>query len=81
MNRLIRYVCLVLAVVMLLGVPAAGGAQAQQNERCFTETGFCISGRIREFWEQNGGLPVFGFPIGPQQEEQIEGRPFQVQWF
>jgi hypothetical protein len=56
-------------------------ALAQNGERCFSETGFCISGRIREFWEGNGGLPVFGFPITPQQEEQIEGRPFQVQWF
>jgi hypothetical protein len=56
-------------------------ASAQTDQRCFPETGQCMSGRIREFWEQNGGLPVFGFPIGPQQEEQIEGKPFQVQWF
>ncbi len=56
-------------------------AAAQTAERCFTETGHCIAGRIREFWERNGGLPVFGFPIGPQREEQIEGKPFQVQWF
>jgi hypothetical protein len=40
-----------------------------------------MSGRIRVFWEQNGGLPVFGFPIGPQHEELVEGTPFQVQWF
>lgn len=55
--------------------------KAQTGERCFPETGFCISGRIREFWEQNGGLSVFGFPISPLQEELIEGKPFQVQWF
>jgi hypothetical protein len=55
--------------------------EAQTGERCFRETGFCISGRIRTFWEQNGGLPVFGLPIAPQQEESIEGKPFQVQWF
>jgi polysaccharide biosynthesis protein PslG len=54
---------------------------AQANQRCFSETGFCISGRVRTFWEQNGGLPVFGFPITAQREEVIEGRPFQVQWF
>lgn len=51
------------------------------NQRCFSETGFCIAGRIREFWEQNGGLPVFGYPITPQRVEQIEGRDLQVQWF
>ncbi|NJN66058.1 MAG: hypothetical protein HC884_04745 [Chloroflexaceae bacterium] len=54
---------------------------APTEERCFEETGHCISGRIREFWEQNGGLLVFGLPIGPQQEETIEDQPIQVQWF
>jgi hypothetical protein len=56
-------------------------AHAQNDQRCFPETGFCIAGRIREFWEQNGGLPVFGFPLGPQHEEVIEGHSLQVQWF
>jgi Tol biopolymer transport system component len=51
------------------------------DARCFAATGFCIDGRIREYWEQNGGLPVFGLPIGPQQVEVIEGRQIQVQWF
>jgi glucose/arabinose dehydrogenase len=60
-------------------VPLTVGAQT--GRRCFAETGFCIEGRIRQFWEQNGGLPVFGFPIGPQGEERIEGQPLQVQWF
>lgn len=49
--------------------------------RCFPETGYCITGRIREFWEQTGGLPIFGYPITPQREEMIEGQPLQVQWF
>lgn len=51
------------------------------NARCFPETGYCIDGRIREFWEQNGGLPVFGLPIGPQQGMTIEGQAVQAQWF
>src|SRR5262249_36299287 len=51
-----------------------------QDQRCFPETTQCIGGRIRQFWEQNGGLLVFGYPITPQHEEQIEGKPFQVQW-
>ncbi len=60
---------------------APTSARAQADERCFAETSFCINGRIRAFWEQNGGLPVFGLPITTQQEQQIEGRPLQVQWF
>jgi CSLREA domain-containing protein len=51
------------------------------DERCFPETGYCIVGRIREYWETNGGLPVFGYPIGPQQAEQVEAGIFQAQLF
>jgi hypothetical protein len=71
-------------LVLLIGALLASSAPtatAQSGERCFAETGFCMSGRIRQFWEQNGGLSVFGFPIGPQQEQSIEGRPVQAQSF
>jgi phage tail protein X/uncharacterized membrane protein len=49
--------------------------------RCFEETGKCIDGAIKEYWEQNGGLPVFGFPITHQRQEQVEDLNLQVQWF
>src|SRR5689334_18855427 len=49
---------LTLMAVLLMAAPNAG---AQVDQRCFPETGQCASGRVREFWEQNGGLPVFGF--------------------
>lgn len=48
-------------------IAAPSEAPAAQAARCFPETGQCMSGRIRSFWEQNGGLPVFGFPVEPQQ--------------
>ncbi|MGQ9550502.1 MAG: hypothetical protein ACUVWS_17950 [Roseiflexus sp.] len=71
--------CIPLSVVMSCFMPTsaltpASHIAAQTNERCFPETGLCIAGRIREFWAQNGGLPVFGFPITPLQEELIEGK-------
>ncbi|NOK60716.1 MAG: cellulase family glycosylhydrolase [Chloroflexi bacterium AL-W] len=74
------------AGALLAGTFAVAGTSTQvaaqeEDERCFEETEFCISGRIREYWEQNGGLPVFGFPIGPQQEETIEDQTLQVQRF
>src|SRR5215212_6346406 len=69
------------AIFALLLALTPHSAGAQTAERCFTETNFCISGRIREFWEQNGGLPVFGLPLGTQQEVQIEGKPYQAQQF
>jgi hypothetical protein len=51
------------------------------SERCFPETGFCISGRIRAYWEHHGGLPVLGFPITPLRAEDAEGSTVQAQWF
>jgi hypothetical protein len=77
-----RYlVAALLALSALAGALSAGTAAANSDQRCFAETGFCISGRIRTFWEQNGGLTVFGLPIGPQHEELVEGRALQVQRF
>jgi hypothetical protein len=70
-----------LAAAFVLVLAFTPFALAQQDQRCFPETGQCIAGRIREFWEQNGGLPVFGFPKGPQQEIIIEGKPYQAQEF
>jgi hypothetical protein len=49
--------------------------------RFFAETGHQVCGRLLEYWEQNGGLPVFGFPITDQSAQQVEGKSFQVQVF
>jgi TolB protein len=65
-------------------LPAAAtpvSTQAQSGERCFAETGLCVSGRLLQYWEQNGGLPVFGLPITEQREETIGDWTGQVQWF
>jgi hypothetical protein len=70
-----------LPILMFVFALTPIAAAAQGDQRCFPETGQCISGRIRAFWEQNGGLQVFGFPTGAQGEIQIEGKPFQAQLF
>lgn len=66
-------------LLALLGAPPL--ARSAPDERCFSATGYCISGPIRRFWEQNGGLAVFGYPLTPLQTEDVEGRPLQIQWF
>jgi hypothetical protein len=81
MGRIVRLVLASVFVVALIASIRVPTSTAQSDERCFTETGYCMSGRIREFWEQHGGLRVFGLPIGPQQEQIIEGQALQVQWF
>jgi hypothetical protein len=71
-----------LIVVVLLGLAALPAAVSRaQDARCFPETGNCISGPIRRYWEQNGGLPVFGYPTTPLQTETVESWTGPVQWF
>jgi hypothetical protein len=73
---------LVIVFALLLSLAALPNpAQAQTDEQCFEETGLCVSGRILQYWQQNGGLPVFGLPITPQREETIGDWTGQVQWF
>lgn len=70
------------ALLLLAGLLPALPAQAQGDRRCFPQTRQCIEGPIREYWEQNGGLAVFGYPITPLQVETIEGTwTGPVQWF
>jgi hypothetical protein len=76
---LLSVACLLLLTLPLAGIPAL--TSAQTDERCFAETGYCISGPIRAYWEQNGGLPVFGYPITEQRMETVEDRTIPVQWF
>jgi hypothetical protein len=59
-------------------------AQAQAP-RCFPENSMireCIVS-FRSYWEQNGGLQIFGYPISPEQPERNAetGRTHVVQWF
>lgn len=49
--------------------------------RQFPETGYQVCGRMLEYWDQNGGLPVFGYPITPQSSQQVEGRSYEAQFF
>ena len=77
-----RRLGLIFAVLsVLLGGLAARPALAQTDQRCFPETGQCIAGPIRTYWERNGGLPIFGYPVTPQRVETVEGRQLSVQWF
>ncbi len=62
---------LILAFIprMVLAAPAqpVSGARLQpaaiENTRYFSETGFWVSDPFLAFWQHNGGLETFGFPI------------------
>jgi hypothetical protein len=77
---MVRRLLVILFVCSLL-MHAVPVATAQSSELCFQETGYCISGRIRTYWEAQGGLRVFGLPIGAQVSVLIEGKMLTMQQF
>jgi hypothetical protein len=62
-------------------LPKVNGPPAP-NCRYFPETRQSLCPPFRAFWERNGGLAVFGYPISEPQAEMVEGgRTLTVQWF
>ncbi|WP_299645266.1 hypothetical protein [uncultured Chloroflexus sp.] len=77
-----RLILLVLALALLV---APMSATAQSTEpRCFPDVpliDYCLHPSFVAYWSDNGGLPVFGYPISPlEQFVGDEGRSLTVQW-
>ncbi|MGQ9926851.1 MAG: hypothetical protein ACUVS4_08270 [Chloroflexaceae bacterium] len=66
----------VLALALLLGSLSA--LRAQSDVRFFPETQHSLRGAFRVFWEANGGVEIFGFPI-TEEFTGSDGR--MMQWF
>ncbi len=77
----------ILVIIISIGLVTVMAFQVTytraQEDYCFAETGYCINGRFRTYWEQNGGLPVFGYPVSPAQYEvnPTDGQSYLTQWF
>jgi len=70
-----------LALITLGGLIGVAPASAAPRMRCFAETNHCIASPILEYWEGNGGLPTFGYPISELQIESNDGWTGPTQWF
>jgi hypothetical protein len=79
-------------LILLLALPAAVVlirpallAQAQEQRRCFGEEApgvtACIEGGFLSFWEENGGLEVFGYPLTDIRSVATEDGTFLAQYF
>ncbi len=68
MKKVLTTICLLALMVAGSGLYAAR-VSAQGQQQCFPETGKCVSGRFLQYWQQNGGLPVFGYPLTNEQQE------------
>ncbi|TVR75671.1 MAG: N-acetylmuramoyl-L-alanine amidase [Sphaerobacteraceae bacterium] len=49
----------------------------------YMETGHTLRGVFRDYWWDNGGLPIYGFPISEEFEEvsKTDGHTYTVQYF
>jgi hypothetical protein len=62
--------------------PADPPAAARPDRAYFPATGHNLGGAFRAYWEANGGLARFGYPISEELAERLEdGREYTVQYF
>jgi subtilisin family serine protease len=49
----------------------------------FAETGHTLRGEFKRYWERNGGLAIFGYPLSEEFTEvsQTDGKSYLVQYF
>jgi hypothetical protein len=63
-------------------LPLAGAAAPLPGATYFGETGHNLRGRFLQYWQENGDLAQFGFPISEELREVLEdGREYTVQYF
>lgn len=58
-------------------------AKAAETSQFFPETGKTVSGKFLQYWQANGGLSTYGYPITEAQNEvdPETGKTFLTQWF
>ena len=85
MRRMSRQIFMVIVLLMsvLPAIPPATYATSSIPKLCFAQTGQCIDEPFQSYWQQNGGLPVFGYPITAPREElnRDTGQRYLTQWF
>lgn len=73
----LRRGALLLLVLALAAGALLSGSQAQTSYVYFPQTGHYLGGAFRTFWESNGGLANFGYPITPEYVAGNTGRVTQ----
>jgi len=61
----------------------ADPSSVSEGQLYFPETEHKLGGAFRKFWEETGGLPVYGYPISEEFEEvsPTNGQTYLVQYF
>jgi hypothetical protein len=63
--------------------PPSATDQSAAFRTYFRETGHYLSFRFKRYWEQRGGLSVYGYPISEEMVETsaVDGKQYAVQYF
>lgn len=82
-SKMAGLLALLLLAGLALGTTGAKTALAAGDSRVFPETGHTVSGKFLDYWNNNGGLAVFGYPITDAQNEMDSetGKVYLTQWF
>ncbi len=70
-----------IATLMIILALAAPVRTAHAADACYRETGYCIDASIIGYWQTNGGLSVFGYPISGVTERTVDGNVIRTQHF
>src|SRR5258706_10347438 len=68
---------LTIVVALLLSVLATTPVSGATGVIYYKETGHYVRGVFRDFWDKNGGLPNYGFPLTEEYIDPQAGRVFQ----
>ncbi len=58
-------------------------ATTEPNRIYFPQTGQFVANGFKDYWQKNGGLAVYGYPISPEIQElnPADGKTYTVQYF
>ena len=76
-----RHLLIVFALLCTLYPARPTPALGAEPSRTFPETGYTVTGRLLDYWNGNGGLPVFGLPFSEERTERTAEGSFSVQHF
>jgi hypothetical protein len=74
---------LLMSAAILVAILIAPVRAVLAHELCFAgKTAYCLNDPFADYWEANGALPVFGYPIttAASEENADTGQPYLTQW-
>jgi hypothetical protein len=65
-----------------IAASSVSGSAFSGAGQSFAQTGKAVRGPFLAYWQANGGLPIYGYPISDELVEVLEdGKPYLVQYF